>query len=88
MKRGRKRTCKLKPHETLDGLKRLANEYATWRGHNLKWWEGTATEAWAICSWCNRLAICIVRPAGQENVLSGLAVNQECPHRQQQGTIS
>lgn len=88
MKRERKRTRKLKPHETLDGLKGLADEYATRRGHNLKWLKGGTTETYALCTRCDAIAVCVVLPAGQENVLSGLAVNQECPHREQQGATS
>lgn len=75
------RRKKLKPHETLDGLKGIADECARRRGHNLQWHEEKATEVCGLCLWCDALAVCIVTPAGEENILAGLAVNQECPHR-------
>jgi hypothetical protein len=86
MKRGRKR--KPKPHETLDGLKSLALKAAIRRGHKLLWneRENTTTEGIAVCGNCRAIAVIVLQPAGIENVITGLAVNRECPNRQQELT--
>ena len=83
MKRGpRKR--KPKPHETMDGLKAMAGKNM-W-GHSLEWREEKPLEAIAICTRCNAVAVIVLRPAGIENVITGDAVNKECPNRHKEIT--
>ncbi len=78
MKRG-SRPRKLKPYITIDGLKAMA-ENNMW-GHEIEWKEEKTTEAIAICTRCNAVAVIVLRPAGIENVITGDAVNKECPNR-------
>ena len=83
MKRGRQpRKRKLKPHETMDGLKALA-EKNMW-GHKIEWREEKPYEAIAVCTRCNSVAVIVLRPAGMENVIVGDAVNKECPNRHEE----
>lgn len=84
MKRRRRRSCKLKPHETMDGLKSIV-EKGIW-GHKIEWREEKSHEAIGICTRCNAVAVIVLRPAGIENVITGEAVNKECPNRQEEPT--
>ena len=90
MKRGRKqpRKKRLKPHETMDGMKAIVvdGQAKLW-GHDLEWRNEKFTEAVAVCTRCNAVAVIVLRPAGIENVITGDAVNKECPERYE-GTTS
>lgn len=88
MKRGKRpRKGKLKPHDSLDGLKELAAEAAEHRGHGLGWQYISTLEALGSCTNCGGLAIVVIRPAGMENVIAGSAINTECPNRQPGATL-
>lgn len=73
---------KLKPHETMEGLKGLV-EKNMW-GHKVEWREKKFTEAIGICTRCNAVAVIVLRPAGIENVITGDVVNKECPNRHEE----
>jgi len=84
MKRGRRqpRKEKLKPHETMDGLRTIvADGQAKLWGHDLAWRNEKLTEAVAVCIRCNAVAVIVLRPAGIENVITGDVVHKECPDR-------
>lgn len=88
MKRGKRpRKRKLKPHETLDGLKGLASKAAEHRGHTLQWLHESASIVFGHCSHCGALAVIVLQPAGMENVITGGVINRECPNRQQGATL-
>ena len=86
MKRKRSlRKRKLKPHETMDGMKSIVmdGQEKLW-GHNLEWRNEKLCEAIAVCTRCNSVAVIVLRPAGMENVIVGDAVNKECPNRHEE----
>ena len=84
MKRGR-RHYKKKPHETMEGMKTIVmdGQVKLW-GHDLEWREEKSYEAIAVCTRCNAVAVIVLRPAGIENVITGDAVNKECPNRHEE----
>ncbi|KKM73492.1 hypothetical protein LCGC14_1409880 [marine sediment metagenome] len=83
MKRKRQpRKKKLKPHETMDGLKGLV-EKNMW-GHKVEWRKEGAYESIGVCTLCNAVVVIVLRPLGIENVYVGDVVNKECPNRQKE----
>ncbi len=81
MKRGR-RYYKKKVHETMEGLKGLVRKNI-W-GHEMEWREEKSYEAIAVCTRCNAVAVIVLRPVGIENIITGDAVNKECPNRHEE----
>ena len=84
MKRGRRqpRKKKLKPHETMDGMKAIVMDgQAKLWGHKVEWRQERTYESIGVCARCNAVAVIVLRPLGVENIITGDVVHKECPDR-------
>ncbi|KKM18370.1 hypothetical protein LCGC14_1666350 [marine sediment metagenome] len=67
---------------TMEDLKREADKSATWRGHALAWPRHLGRmEAAAMCMICGMKALIVLRPAGEEHIITGAAVLHTCPRK-------